>query len=400
MASKHAVNWKYVLRKLVSVGPKVVGLSYVLKWCYGLLLNDGKAAGGDFVVYWWAAHLVRDGAFSVLYDFTRFQESVKGVTGPESLFSWFYPPTFLLFILPFSVLPYSVSLVSWILITFVAYRQVVVRIAQHHATTWLLLAFPATLLNIGYGQNGFLSAALLGGGLLLLEDHPYVAGVFLGLFTYKPQLAVLVPVALIFGRAWKAALAFALSVGSLILLSCAIFGLNSWIGFWNNLSVAGQIVRQGFHGQIQNWHNMISIFSSARLLRLDLVMAQAVQVVVMCGALLSVLWVWAKKSPLYIRGSTLAICALLFSPYALEYDLALLALPIAWMGWHGYMKGWLYGEKIMLIVAWFMPLLSKWILQFSNIQLIPVFMITLLAIILRRAAKEMAPAPAKTTMVA
>ena len=69
---------------------------------------------------------------------------------------------------------------------------------------WLFLAlgFPAALWNITAGQNGFLTAALIGGTLGLLERRPALAGICLGLLTYKPQFGLLFPLVLIADRRW------------------------------------------------------------------------------------------------------------------------------------------------------------------------------------------------------
>ena len=64
-----------------------------------------------------------------------------------------------------------------------------------------LLAFlsPAISTNIGLGQNGAITAALLMGGLSLLETRPYAAGALLGLLIFKPQIAILLPVMVLAG---------------------------------------------------------------------------------------------------------------------------------------------------------------------------------------------------------
>ena len=48
---------------------------------------------------------------------------------------------------------------------------------------WLLLAaaYPAVFVNLGHGHNGFLTAALMGGGLVLLDRRPWLAGILFGL---------------------------------------------------------------------------------------------------------------------------------------------------------------------------------------------------------------------------
>ena len=55
------------------------------------------------------------------------------------------------------------------------------------------------------GQNGFLTAALIGGRRCCnWRTRPLLAGLLLGLLTYKPHFGLLFPVALIFGGYWRA----------------------------------------------------------------------------------------------------------------------------------------------------------------------------------------------------
>ena len=65
----------------------------------------------------------------------------------------------------------------------------------------LAVAFPAVLVNLGHGQNGFLTAALLGGALAMLDRRPIVAGILFGLLAYKPQFGLMIPLVLGGGRA-------------------------------------------------------------------------------------------------------------------------------------------------------------------------------------------------------
>ena len=81
----------------------------------------------------------------------------------------------------------------------------------------LALAFPAVYVNLAHGQNGFLSAALLGGSLLILDQRPKLAGVLIGLLAYKPQFGVLIPLVLIATGRWTVIAAAAATV----LITCA-----------------------------------------------------------------------------------------------------------------------------------------------------------------------------------
>jgi hypothetical protein len=65
------------------------------------------------------------------------------------------------------------------------------------------LVAPTTTITAVAGQAGFLCAALLVGGFRLAAGRPIAAGILFGLATYKPQMGILVPVALISARLWR-----------------------------------------------------------------------------------------------------------------------------------------------------------------------------------------------------
>ena len=60
------------------------------------------------------------------------------------------------------------------------------------------------LVCLGHGQTGFLTGALLAGGVLALPRHEILAGVFFGLLAYKPQFGLLIPFVLLAGGYWRA----------------------------------------------------------------------------------------------------------------------------------------------------------------------------------------------------
>ena len=69
---------------------------------------------------------------------------------------------------------------------------------------WMLaLAAPMVLNNALVGQNGFLTAALIGGTLYLMPVRPILAGICLGLLSYKPQYGLLFPLVLIAAAQWR-----------------------------------------------------------------------------------------------------------------------------------------------------------------------------------------------------
>ncbi len=90
----------------------------------------------------------------------------------------------------------------WLLTTLAAYIAAIAGILGLRTGVLFALGFPAAIWNITAGQNGFLTAALIGGTLGLLERHPALAGICLGLLTYKPQFGLLFPIVLIADRRW------------------------------------------------------------------------------------------------------------------------------------------------------------------------------------------------------
>ena len=109
-----------------------------------------------------------------------------------------YPPIFLLMLAPLGGLRRAAAFALFMGATFVFYLWASIG-GRWRAWPRLLgaLAAPATGVNLIFGQTGFLAGGFMLGGLALAERRPIAAGVLLGLLAYKPQLGVLVPVALV-----------------------------------------------------------------------------------------------------------------------------------------------------------------------------------------------------------
>ena len=191
------------------------GYFYFFLGCYcsiaGILKNPGitdltgKPVGHDFVAFWAASELARHGDPVAVYSPDTMHLKEQAVIGTKiAIWSWNYPPTFLLMVLPLSLAPYLCSYALWTVGTLGGYLGVIRRIAPHRLTPFLFLGFPGVYANFLYGQNGFLSTIFMGGGLLLIDAQPFWGGALLGLMSYKPQRGVLIPVALVAGRRWQA----------------------------------------------------------------------------------------------------------------------------------------------------------------------------------------------------
>ena len=87
-------------------------------------------------------------------------------------------------------------------VSFLPYLAVMRAIVGRPFGLVLAVAFPVVLNNALVGQNGFLTAALIGGTLYLMPVRPVLAGICLGLLSYKPQYGLLFPLVLIAASQW------------------------------------------------------------------------------------------------------------------------------------------------------------------------------------------------------
>ena len=136
----------------------------------------------------------------------------------------------------------SNGLAVWLVASFAAYLAMLRAILPRDETLLIAAAFPAVFINIGHGQNGFLTAALLGGALHLLDRWPWLAGLLIGVLAYKPQFGALIPIALLAGQRWNTIGAAALTVTALVALSFAMPGGHVWHAFLDSMKFAQTIV--------------------------------------------------------------------------------------------------------------------------------------------------------------
>ncbi|HZC46089.1 MAG TPA: glycosyltransferase family 87 protein, partial [Candidatus Acidoferrum sp.] len=277
-------------------------------------------------------------------------------------------------------LPYDISLLIWTLLTLSAYLLVIRRIAPGRDAMWVGLAFPGVLLNVLDGQNGLLTMSLLAGGLVLLEDRPLVAGLLFGLLSYKPQFSILVPVVLIATGHWRSLMSAAVAVAILLILTVLLFGIPTWQAFLAAVPANSHHVVESKHG-----YGMIqSVFAAARLWNVPAAASYTLQAIVSLATAIVVLWVWRQPAPLSLKGAALLTGTLMITPYMLDYDLVLLAAPIAWLACEGLRSGFLPWEKSILLLAWIFPLFARWLSMFGSLPLTPLVLTILMFAIFRR----------------
>ena len=355
----------------------------------GLIDPNGKPLGTDFSNVYAAGELTLKGEPEAAYDPVRQHAAEQEVFGGRAVpfYGWHYPPLFLFAAAALALLPYGWALFAWMALTLPLYVAVMRAIVPRRETLVIALAFPAVFVNLGHGQNGFLTAALLGGALLLLDRRPILAGILIGLLAYKPQFGVLIPLVLAASGRWPAFAAAAATVVAAAAATYAAFGIESWIAFGESTGFTRQVVLEaGGTG----WEKIQSIFSAARMWGAGVETAYVAQFAV--GALIaaSLVWLWRSAAAFPLKAAALAAGSLLATPYVLDYDMVALAISIAFLAAHGLRQGFRDYEISLLAAAWIAPLIARSIAGAIYLPLGFAVMAALYVVILRRAARDIA----------
>jgi hypothetical protein len=337
----------------------------------------------DFVCYWAAAGFAAAGHAAAAYDPAALSaaEHAALTMQADGFFGFYYPPSFLLLILPLAFLPYFAALPSFLAAGFIPYLASLRVLLPQRWALIPILSFPGVVVTAGTGQNGFLSAACFGGYMVFLDERPLLAGACLGLLSCKPHLALCAPVALLAARRWRALAGAALSAACLAALSLAILGWPAWAGFLHSLPLAGEMLAR----KLLDAAKLQSLFGAFRILGLPLALGWTVQAAASAAALVALgLTAWRRPGG-HAEGAILAAAALVVSPYLVDYDLAILALPLAWVFAQALRTGFRPWEKLLLLAAYMLPIVSHGLAEALRIPIAPFVLCALYILALRRA---------------
>lgn len=356
-----------------------------LYW-HGLwLMNEsGAPVYHDFTCFWVAGWQALHGETTSLSDQAAFREVQDNFAGLGSSYSlWSYPPTFTLILAPLAMLPYFAAFLTWESVTLVFCIAVVYLIVRRQPAISLTLASPLMAWNFLIGQNGFLTASLLGSSLSLLERRPVLAGIFIGCLTYKPQFGILFPVALIAIRQWRACVSAAVTAIFLVAASAAAFGVDGWVAFPRTLFAQGA---ETMFGSPEAGFLFQTVYGLILVSHAGAALAWLAQGVATVGVGVIVWLVWRSPVRYALKAATLAAGALIAAPHVLAYDLAAIVIPVAFLASDQIRYGLLRGEQTTMI-ALFVASLAV-IPTAGKAPVGAVMLVTLLCLILRRTLRD------------
>lgn len=293
----------------------------------GVLARSILAAqplGLDFLPMWTGARVAAQDP-GRLYDVAYLTEAQRWLLGGLADRRPFpYPPSALLVFAPFGRLPFWPALVLWTGLGVTAFLAGGLRLAG--GRRWLIavlaLALPATVSGLLAGQSVFLVGGLAMAALSILDRRPFAAGVLLGVAAaIKPSLLLAAPFLLAAAGQWRALAAAALAGAAMVAASALTYGVASWRDWLGSAA--------GFQAQVLGDPRLLKLVvsPSGLLQRLGLQgpVRAVFQLAVAAIALgLGALAFRSTASP-RLRALALFGAGLMATPYAMNYDTALLA---------------------------------------------------------------------------
>lgn len=324
--------WSWLRVMMLAAG--VVFLAWQA-WDHATRILAYQPLGIDFMPMWSAARE----AFSHpkrVYDFiglTHFERPLLAHSFFRGIRPFVYPPSALLAFLPFSALPFDAANLAWTGLGLVALIWVMfgpLRFPRTLTIIAMVLAPPSVLVLVT-GQVTFLVAALAVAALYWLRDRPGWAGVLFGIAgALKPQAMVLLPLALLATREWRALATAGLTAALAVLASALLFGADAWIHWVAALPRFQRMVMANAGLE----RGMITPTALGLTLRLDPGQLDVWRAAFALGAAVIVWMVFRRTADPARRIAALLGGGLFVTPYAMHYDAALLAPAAALMLTH------------------------------------------------------------------
>jgi len=334
--------------------------AYVSHWW--ITDPNGLGIPTDFVNVWAAGRLVLDGHPALAYDWDVQKQVEVAELGQSFIghFAWHYPPPFLFVAAFLAQFPYAAGFIGWAVASLVPYLAMM-RAIVGRPFGWLLAAgFPLALNNTLVGQNGFLTASLIGGTLYLMPKRPVLAGICLGLLSYKPQYGLLFPLVLIAAGQWTVFFTAAAVALAIAFASWLAFGTESWLAFFHWMPMFSQaFLTEGR----ATWGKMQSIFALVRFFGGSEQLAWMFQWIMSGTVAVALALMWRSRVRYALKAAALATATLLITPYLFMYDMMVLAVPVALLVRIGLSSGFLayelaaLGGALALLLS-FIPLVA------------------------------------------
>lgn len=389
------------MRRLITV-QNIINVFSIILMCFYIVLfirflvldiismeKSQSPFGIDFAAYYTAGQMVTSGSADYIYNVPEHHAALEKVLNRNIpfLLSWVYPPAFLLVIVPFSFLPYYLALTLWLVITLaLTIFMVFLLVPKHKNIALLVCGFPGILMNLRWGQNGFLNTVLLGFGIYFVEANPVMSGLMFGLLTYKPQIVCFPLLLLLISKKWKVLAWTTFFAAFSAMSSGVIFGFETWIRFINSFFYSSNALLA------TNWKSLSAIqpsfLTAFRLLGMSNFFSYLLLAIIGVTVIFAAWWVWRITERLPLKGTVLVLGILLTMPYYMQYDLMILSIPLVLLAYDCLEYGYCKYEIAILTILWIMPLINWPLVFFTKVQICPFILFAVLLMTLNRVVQE------------
>ncbi len=345
--------------------------------------------GADYFQFFVAGQLIRHGHQDRLYDFEfvkAFQHDPAVIPyrwNPDAFLVYIYPPFFAWFCLPAAYLPFHAGAIVWALVMtgfLLASLGLLVRRFPNApgGFGWVLLAclaYRPVLMSIYTCQNATLSLFILTLAFVLLRGgRPAMAGLVFSALAFKPQLTLVIGLAMLCKRQWRFVAGAAAGGLLLLLASLAVSpsatldyvrlapGMSKWI------EMPGMPLER-----MSCWYGYWRLAFAGR----PLALAQAATLVTSLITLVPL--VWTLRGPLSpgascfpMQFAAMVLATVVLSPHLLAYDLTLLVLPLFLLVAHAFEAPAAEGRGLGLwaVILFVAAAISESLAAVTNVQMI------------------------------
>jgi Glycosyltransferase family 87 len=204
----------------------------------------------DFTFYDAAARIGLSHGWASIYDLAMQQAELNAMGSGiiiAELARYISPPPVAWLAVPLTPLPYPVAYWTWSLLLLGALALTWLWAAPGSGRVRVIYLLAAVgwlpvIYGLQLGQPGFFVAAGVAGSYALMRaNRPLWAGIALGALALKPQLAFLLPLALLAAREYRAFAGSVIALGSLALLSAIALGPGGVSAYIDRLNFASTV---------------------------------------------------------------------------------------------------------------------------------------------------------------